>query len=154
VTVIVAPPAIYLRGLSGAYKGKRIAFAAQNASSEAGGAFTGEISLAQIRDAKATHVIVGHAERRAMGETNEDIKKKVAAVVGAGMTAVLCVGETARSSDGEHFDYVRGQLANGLADVPAGKLGRVIIAYEPVWAIGAQKPMGANDMHEMAIFIR
>ncbi|MFA7310125.1 MAG: triose-phosphate isomerase [Candidatus Paceibacterota bacterium] len=154
VSVIVAPPSIYLRELSIGYKGKRLSFAVQNVSAEAEGAFTGEISLAQARDAKATYALVGHAERRAMGETNDDIRRKVSAVLAVGMTAIVCVGETTRSQDGEYFDRVREQLATGLADISASKLGRIVIAYEPVWAIGAEKPMSARDMHEMAIFIR
>src|SRR3989344_8042099 len=76
VSVIVAPPAIFLRELSRAYKGRRITFAAQNAHFEQSGPYTGEISLAQVRDAKATSIIIGHAERRALGETNEDTGKK------------------------------------------------------------------------------
>jgi triosephosphate isomerase len=154
VSIIVAPPSLYLRELSGAYKGKRLSFAMQNVSAEAGGSFTGELSLAQAKDAKASFVIIGHAERRKMGETDEEVEKKVAATIAAGMTPILCVGETVRGEDGGYFDVVRKQLVTGLSDVPSGRLGKVLIAYEPVWAIGAEKPMSPRDMHEMAIFIR
>lgn len=154
VTVIVAPPSIFLRELSIAYKGKRISFAAQNAHYEVGGAHTGEISLGEVRDAKVNYVLIGHAERRAGGESNEDTRKKVAATLVAGMTPILCVGEKSRSVSGEHFTYVREQLVAGFADVPAGKIAKVLVAYEPVWAIGAEKPMTPRDMHEMCIFIR
>ena len=154
VSVIVAPPAIFLRELSVGYKGKRLSFAAQNAHYEAGGAFTGEVSMSEARDAKCSSVIIGHAERRAMGESNEDTRKKVATALAMGLTPVLCIGERTRSQSGEHFEFVREQLVAGFAHVPPAKIPRVVIAYEPVWAIGAERPMNARDMHEMAIFIR
>src|SRR3990167_6805220 len=154
VAVIVAPPAIFLRELSVGYKGKRLTFAAQNAHFESGGAFTGEISMSEARDAKCSSVIIGHAERRGMGEENDDTRRKVVAALTIGLTPVLCVGERTRSQSGEHFEFVREQLVAGFADVPPAKIPRVIIVYEPVWAIGAERPMNARDMHEMAIFIR
>ncbi|MEK7601076.1 MAG: triose-phosphate isomerase [Patescibacteria group bacterium] len=154
VAIVVAPPAIFLRELSVGYKGKRLSFAVQNAHYEAGGAFTGEVSMSEARDAKCSSVIIGHAERRGMGESNEDTRKKVAVALAIGLTPVLCVGERTRSQSGEHFEFVREQLVAGFADVPPAKIPRVVIAYEPVWAIGAERPMNARDMHEMAIFIR
>jgi triosephosphate isomerase len=154
VSVVVAPPSIFLRGLSSAYKGKRISFAAQNAHFEKGGAHTGEISLLQIKDAKASAVIVGHAERRAMGETNEETRAKINAALSLKTIPFLCVGEAKRSGSGEHFAFVKEQLRTALQDVAPANLGKVVIAYEPVWAIGAATAMSPRDMHEMAIFIR
>src|SRR3989344_3354444 len=86
VSVVIAPPAIYLRELAKAYKGKRIAFAAQHAHFEASGAHTGEISLQQMKNAKVSYVIIGHGERRAMGETNDDTRKKMTAALAMRMT--------------------------------------------------------------------
>lgn len=154
VSIVLAPPSIYLRQLRLLYKGKRIAFAAQNARGENGGALTGEISMVQARDAKASFVLIGHAERRAMGESDDDTRKKVAAALALNMTPVLCIGETERTQSGAHFAHVAKQLSAGLADVPKGMLKKVLIAYEPVWAIGASHAMSPRDMHEMAIFIR
>lgn len=154
VTVVIAPPSIYVRELGHFYKGKRVSFGVQNASAQPGGSYTGEISLPQARDAKAKYVIIGHAERRAMGETNEETNAKVLAALGQSLIPILCVGEKTRSQNGEHFTLVREQLAVGLRGVPSPKVSKVVIAYEPVWAIGAEKPMSPNDMHEMAIFIR
>lgn len=154
VSIVLAPPSLFLRQLRLLYKGKRIAFAAQNASAEQGGAFTGDISLSQVRDAKATFVIVGHAERRAAGETNADTKKKVAAALALGMTPVLCIGETERTQSGDHFARVAEQIKIALDGVAKPLIKKVLIAYEPVWAIGASKAMTPRDMHEMAIFIR
>ncbi len=154
IAIVVAPPALYLRELRGAYMGARISFAAQNACFELGGAHTGGVSLAQIKDARVQYVLVGHAERRAAGETNEDTGKKVAAALAAGLVPIFCVGETKRSGSGEHFLFVKDQLRAGFASVPPAKASRVIVAYEPVWAIGSDAAMSPRDMHEMAIFIR
>jgi triosephosphate isomerase (TIM) len=152
VSVVVAPPAVFVRTLS---KGERsIAFAVQRASGEDGGAYTGEISMKQARDAGASFAIVGHSETRFVGETNDNIRKQVAATLAARMTPILCVGEKERSVSGDHFNVVAEQLRVGLTDVSATKLARVIIAYEPVWAIGGEQTMSPRDMHEMAIFIR
>jgi len=154
VHVIVCPPAIFLRDLSARYKGKKMSFGVQNAYFEAIGAFTGEISLAQAKDGKASYAIIGHAERRAFGETNDDTRAKVKAALSLKMTPILCVGEKTRSGSGEHFNLIKEQLRTGLADVTVGNLAKVLIAYEPVWAIGASAAMSPRDMHEMAIFIR
>ncbi len=154
VSLVVAPPSIYLRDLARLYKGRRIALALQNAHPEAGGSYTGEISLVQGKDARATHCIIAHAERRAMGETNDDARRKVLAALTLKMTPILCVGETTRSASGEHFQLIKDQLRIALTDVAPQKVAQVVIAYEPVWAIGATQAMQPRDMHEMAIFIR
>ena len=154
ISLIIAPPALYLRDLASNYRGKRISFAVQNAHAEASGAYTGEISLAQARDAGASYVLVGHSERRAMGETNEDTQKKVSAALKSKLTPILCFGERERAQGGEHFNSVAEQLRAGLADVPPAQISKVILAYEPVWAIGGETTMSPRDMHTMAIFIR
>ncbi len=154
ISLIIAPPALYLHEFASSYRGKRISFAIQNAHAEASGAFTGEISLAQARDAGASYAIVGHSERRAMGETNEDTQKKVSAALKEKLTPILCFGERERTQGGEHFGIVAEQLRIGLADVPPAKISKVILAYEPVWAIGGETTMNPHDMHTMTIFIR
>ena len=153
-TVIIAPPAIYLRELSALYRGSKIAFAAQNAHSEAGGAHTGEISMLQAKDARARYVLVGHAERRVMGESDEDVRKKVVAALSLGLTPILCIGESSRTDGGEQFEVVREQLRVALQDVPKAKLASVILTYEPRWTIGVKATMAPREMHQMAIFIR
>lgn len=153
-SVVIAPPAIYLRELAANYRGRTIAFALQNARAEVSGAHTGDISLLQGKDAKASYVIVGHAERRELGETNEDTQKKVAAALSARITPILCVGERERTHSGEHFAVVREQLRIGLGDVSAAQLSRVVITYEPRWTIGKDTTMSPRDMHEMSIFVR
>ncbi len=153
-SVIVAPPVIFLRGLSGTYRGSRVAFAVQNGHFKTNGAHTGEISLAQSKDAHASYVIIGHVERRASGETNDDAGKKAAGALALKMIPILCVGESERTESGEQFNVVREQIRAGLADVPASALGRVILVYEPLWTIGTNTTMNPSEMHQMAIFMR
>ncbi|HUO55826.1 MAG TPA: triose-phosphate isomerase [Candidatus Paceibacterota bacterium] len=154
VSVIIAPPALYLIPLRAGYRGKKVAFGVQNAHFENTGSFTGEISMEEARNAGASHAIIGHAERRAMGESNEDTRKKVAAALSLNIVPILCVGEKARGYEGEHLIFIKEQLRAGFSDVAPGKVARVIVAYEPIWAIGAEEAMNPRDMHEMAIFIR
>jgi triosephosphate isomerase len=154
ISVVVAPPAIFLRDLAAATKGAKVPLAAQNVHFENAGSYTGEISIPQVVDAKVSYAIVGHAERRALGETNEEVGKKVAALLEAKLTPIFCIGEKQRTPAGEHFVFVKEQLRTGLQHVSPAKIGKVVIAYEPVWAIGAAQPMSPRDMHEMSIFIR
>src|SRR3989344_6887475 len=137
--LIVAPPTIYLHPLTTLYKGKKVQFAAQNALEGAEGAFTGEISIAQIQNAKARYLLVGHAERRERGETNQDTTRKVAASLKSGITPILCVGEMKREQSGAHFTFVRDQLKAGFSLVEPSSAAKVIVAYEPVWAIGSEE---------------
>lgn len=154
VSVILAPPSVFLRELSTGYKGRKVAFAAQNAHFQKDGAYTGEISMVEVKDAKASAVLIGHAERRAMGETNEETRAKVNAALAQKLQPIFCIGEHKRSGSGEHFLFVKEQLQTGLRDVAPANLGKIVIAYEPVWAIGASEAMSPRQMHEMAIFIR
>lgn len=154
VTVVVAPPAIFLRELHAKYKGRLIHFSAQDISVAANGAYTGGTALSQVKEAGVSYAIIGHSERRFGGETNDDARKKVAAALAEKVMPILCVGETQRSTSGQHLDYVRDQLRAGFADVMTSKLSSVIVAYEPVWAIGGEETMKPREMHEMAIFIR
>lgn len=154
VSLVVAPPALYLRDFAAGYRGKRISFAIQDVYYASSGAYTGGISLGQARDAGASHVIVGHSERRAAGETNEDTRKKVLAALAARMTPIFCVGEAERTTSGTHLNFIKEQLLAGFADVPAAQVARVIVAYEPIWAIGLETAMSPRNMQEMSILIR
>jgi triosephosphate isomerase len=154
VSVVVLPPTIFLRELSALGARSKVPLGVQHAHFEAGGSHTGEVSLPQARDAKAAHVLIGHAERRAAGETNDDTRRKVAATLAAGMTPILCVGEEQRTANGDYYELIREQLKIGLKDVVPAKLSKLVIAYEPVWAIGKDTAMLPRDMHEMSIFLR
>ena len=156
VHTVIAPPYVYLGELADGYKGKNLSFGAQDVSYELKGSFTGEISIPMLRDSGATYAIVGHSERRALGESNELIHKKVAASLEAKFKTILCIGEQERDPGAEYLAFLKEQLTSALTGIPQSQLSSMIIAYEPVWAIGksdleAAKP---RDVHEMVIYIR
>ncbi len=156
VLTVICPPAIYLAELAGRYSSQRLSFGAQDCFFEERGAFTGEISAQMIKDVRGQYVILGHSERRALGETDETVSKKVRAALGAGLTALLCVGERERDDEGRYLAFLDSQLGTALAGLSRQKLGKLLIAYEPVWAIGkgAESAMSPHDVHEISLFIR
>ena len=132
--------------------GKRVILAAQNCHPEAKGAFTGETSLPMLADVGCSAVIVGHSERRQyFGEDDAFINRKVRAVLSAGLTPIMCIGERLEQREaGQTFSVVGDQLRRGLAEIDAEEVPRVIVAYEPVWAIGTGKtatPEQAQEVH-------
>jgi triosephosphate isomerase (TIM) len=156
VEIIVCPPAAFLAPLREVYKGKKIAFGAQTVHAEEKGAKTGETAASMVKSLGATYTIVGHSERRAMGETNEDVGKKLLRSTEVGMSPILCVGEHKRDVSGNHFFFIREQIRSALQVLPRPAISSLIVAYEPVWAIGksAKDAMKPADVHEMVIFIR
>ncbi len=152
--VVVCPPFPYISRFA-SVKGKpAVAVGAQNVFFEERGAFTGEVSAVMLRDLGVTHVIVGHSERRAEGESDEIVAKKVGAVLDAGIHPIVCVGEKERDIHGLYLDVLKAQIKNSLSKVPKKLVNQLIIAYEPVWAIGAKEPMEPAIIEEMSIFIR
>ena len=154
VDVVVTPPAIFLRELAKSYRGTRVEFGVQNIFGEHEGSHTGENSAAQARDAGATYVIVGHAERRAMGETDEDVHAKVTESLHDKLDPIIAVGESTRDAEGKYVLEVRKQITTALSDVPANRFKNVTIAYEPIWAIGAEQAPDANEVHQMMLLVR
>ncbi len=150
---VICPPFVYLPLLAPLVSAN-ISLGAQNAFAEPLGAYTGEVSFAQLPQFNVDFVVVGHSERRAMGETDEIVNKKILAVANAGMSAILCVGEKVRDKQGDYFAAVRGQIVSALKNFSKKSLGRLVIAYEPVWAIGAGSAMKTGDIHEMFIFVK
>lgn len=152
VACLVFPPYVYLGDAVRQLADSSIGVGAQDVSAEPQGAFTGEVSAAMITDVGATHVLVGHSERRALnGEDDALVARKFFAAHGAGLTPVLCVGETLAENDaGATHDVVARQLDAVLALCGVESLARAIIAYEPVWAIGTGRnatPEQAQDVH-------
>lgn len=154
VEIVVVPPALFLRELSKGYRGARIEFGVQNISGELDGSHTGENSAIQARDSGATYAIIGHAERRALGETDEQIKTKVTAALESKLDPIIAVGESERDVNGEYVQMVRNQIASALTDVSPARFKNVIIAYEPIWAIGAKEAPGTNEVHQMMLLVR
>jgi triosephosphate isomerase len=150
--VAVCPPFTALVVVAEALSGSAIALGAQNCHHEASGAHTGEVAIPMLTELGCRYILVGHSERRKeMGETDEQINKKVQAVLAAGVTPVLCVGETGEERrQGLTFTTVEGQLRAGLAGVAAESVAKIVLAYEPVWAIGTgvnATPAQAGEVH-------
>ncbi|MBI5798335.1 MAG: triose-phosphate isomerase [Candidatus Yonathbacteria bacterium] len=156
VQTVICPPFVYVSELKKLVTGHRVVVGAQNAWFEKEGAFTGEVSLAMLASVGAQYVIVGHSERRAMGETDELVHKKVLAGVKAMLTVVLCVGERERDQDGEYMKFIAEQIKSALHGVQKKELSKVVIAYEPIWAIGknAIHPASTDDALEVSILIK
>ena len=152
--VVVAPPFTALRAAAEAARGSAVKVAAQNCHWDKEGAHTGDISTGMLRDAGCTHVIIGHSERRHdCGETDEQVNKKVKAALAAGLTPIVCVGEMLDEREkGETEKVLERQFMTGLAGLTAVDFSRIIIAYEPVWAIGTGRtatPEMAAEAHSL-----
>ncbi len=155
VEVVVCPPAIDLPAVSAVLAGTQIGFGAQNMYHEPKGAFTGETAAPMLVDLGAKYVILGHSERRTyFKETDADVNKKTKAALAAGLTPIVCVGETLEERDaGKTGDVVAGQVRGSLADLGAD-LVKVVIAYEPVWAIGTGRTATPEQAQEVHALIR
>jgi len=152
VDVVIAPPFTALYALREALEGTEIGLAAQNLYWEESGAFTGEIAPSFIADAGATHVIIGHSERRQLfGETDETVNKRISAALRNGLVPVMCVGETLEERKAEKtWSVIEGQLKGGLKGIDLAACEEFVIAYEPVWAIGTgltATPEQAEEVH-------
>lgn len=151
--VAVAPSFVHLSEVAKKIGKKPLALAAQDIATEVIGPFTGEVSAAQLRDLKVEYVIVGHSERRAMGETDEQVQKKVLLALKHKLVPVVCVGERERDTQGNFFTFIEKQV-KALADVlSATEIKKIVIAYEPIWAIGTGKTATASDVKEMQLFL-
>jgi triosephosphate isomerase len=154
--VIVAPPFTALAAAAAAAKGSRVSVAAQNCHWDKEGAHTGDISTLMLRDAGCTHVIIGHSERRHdCGETDEQVNKKAKAALAAGLTPIVCLGETlAEREKGETEKVLESQFMVGLAGLTPADFSRIMIAYEPVWAIGTGRTATPEMAAESHRFLR
>ena len=131
---------------------------AQNVFFEEQGAFTGEVGPAMFKDLGVTHIIVGHSERRAgIGgdmETDAIVARKAQAVLESGMHPIICIGEKDRDANGLYLDILKNQIKNSLSGINKKFANQIIIAYEPLWAVGAKEAMDTSTINEMAIFIK
>ena len=139
VETVICPPLIYLESLGELVTKRSCVLGAQDAFWEHQGAFTGQVSPDMIFGAKARYVIVGHSERRAMGETDEMINKKIKSILQFPLIPILCVGERERDDDHTFVKLVKHQIKLGLEGLTGEEIERVIIAYEPIWAISSTK---------------
>ena len=156
VEALICVPAIDLQAVNEVLDDSQLHLGAQNMYYEDHGAFTGEISASMLKDLQVEYVILGHSERRGiLGETDEMIQKKVEAALKADIRPILCVGETLEEREaGKQEEKVQGQLLSSLQGLSPKDLESLVIAYEPIWAIGTGKSASEEDAQEMANFIR
>jgi len=155
VDVVIGTPFIHLTEVN-KIVGNKIGVAAQNCADETSGAYTGEVSVSMIKSTGSKYVILGHSERREYyGETSEKLVKKVNLSLESGLTPIFCFGEILEERQSEkHFDVVKSQIAEGLFHLSAEDFGKVVLAYEPVWAIGTGVTASSDQAQEMHAFIR
>lgn len=156
VEVIVAPVFTVLGSVAKAISGTNIRLAGQDCFWEEEGAYTGEVSPGMLRDAGCSHVIIGHSERRQyFGETDETANRKIRAAIKGGLTVLFCIGETLEEREAEKtFVVLKKQISGGLAGITREQLANVVVAYEPVWAIGTGRTATDSQAQEAHSFIR
>ena len=156
VVVVLGTPFTHLASVSALVDPARVCVAAQNCAAEPKGAFTGEVSVSMIQSTGATYVIIGHSERREYyHETSEILNKKVALTLAQGLTPIYCCGEAlAIREAGTENDFVRKQLEETIFNLPAEDFKKIVIAYEPIWAIGTGRTASSQQAQDMLAFIR
>jgi triosephosphate isomerase len=154
--VVLAPPFTALTSVSAAIRDSRLILAGQNVYWEPGGAYTGEISISMLEDAGCAMVILGHSERRQyFGETDATLNRRLQAVLNSSLRPIICIGETLAEREARiHHSVLAQQLAGGLDGLTRGSLMRIILAYEPVWAIGTGRTASPEVAQEMHSWIR
>lgn len=154
--VIIATPFIHLATVAGTINTEKVGLSAENCADKASGAYTGEVSAAMVASTGAKYVILGHSERRAYyGETPEILKEKVLLALENGLKVIFCIGEVLEEREaGKEYEVVKSQIEGSLFNLTAEEFGKIILAYEPVWAIGTGKTATAQQAQEMHAFIR
>lgn len=154
--IVIAPPYLIVADASMLAQGWDIKIAAQNCSSEKEGAFTGEISASMLKAAKADYVIIGHSERRTyFGETNQVVSKKIDCALESNLIAICCVGETLiERESGKQFQIITRQIEECLFHLNNEQIRKIVIAYEPIWAIGTGKNATPEQAQEIHKYIR
>ena len=154
--VVICTPFIHLASVAGIIDQSVIGLGAENCADKASGAYTGEVSAEMVKSTGAGYVILGHSERRAYyGETAEILKEKINLALANGLKVIFCIGEVLEEREsGKQNEVVAAQLAGSLFDLTAEQFANIILAYEPVWAIGTGKTATADQAEEMHAFIR
>ena len=153
--VVIGVPFTHLTAVK-AVIGEKLGLSAENCADKAKGAYTGEVSAAMVASTGATYVILGHSERRQYyGETAATLKDKVVLALENGLCPIFCIGEVLEEREnGTYFDVIKAQIVESLFDLSAEDFGKIVLAYEPVWAIGTGKTATADQAQEIHAFIR
>lgn len=161
VDFVLCPSTLHVATLKSDYRGKKVSFGAQDISLHVEGAHTGDVSVKQLTNLGLEYVIIGHSERRAnrqvggYDESDSLIAQKVRLAVDNKITPIVCIGETQRSADGQYLQEIKDQLYGSLETLRDKDLAKIIIAYEPVWAIGKgiEQSITGHDLHEMYLYL-
>ncbi|MCC6448211.1 MAG: triose-phosphate isomerase [Chitinophagaceae bacterium] len=151
--IIICPPAIFLSDVSKNIK-SNYKLGAQDIFWQNDGSFTGEISPKMLKEIGVSAVIVGHSERRGVGDSDEIVAKKLQTCLANNLTPIICVGEKERDSEGKYFGLLANQLKTSLSLIKKSDLKKIVIAYEPIWAIGKKEAMNSRDINETTIFLK
>ncbi len=151
ISVIIAPPALFLHSLASCYKGNKVAFSAQKISIYESGSHTGNISAEQFANSGAQYALIGHSECNA---TLEDLRIQTFLSVKYSLIPIVFVGERQRDTYGKYLNAIKEQISSALKELSDNQIKDVILCYEPVWAIGAKEAMSAYDIHTMVLYIR
>ena len=156
VQTVICPPFVYLTELQKVVNGDRCVLGAQNVFSEIKGSQTGEISSAMLSDLGIKYVILGHSERRAIGETSREIGSKIKLCLKYNLIPIICIGENKRDESMEYLNFIKKQLQESLEGLSSAMIKKIVIVYEPVWAIGkdAERDATPEEVQEINIFIR
>ena len=154
--VIICVPFTHLASINGVIDKNRLGLGAENCADHVSGAYTGEVSAPMVASTGATYVILGHSERRQYyGETSETLKEKVKLALANGLTPIFCIGEVLEEREaGKHFEVVKTQIEDALFDLSAEDFSKLILAYEPVWAIGTGRTATDDQAQEIHAYIR
>lgn len=155
VETVICPPFPFIISCTSKSENKFFHMGAQSVSVEVDrGPFTGEVSATMLKEIGVKYVIIGHSEQRARGESDVIVSKKVKAVLDAGLSPIICVGEASRDEAGSYLETLKSQIKQSLADIPAKFASDIVLAYEPIWAIGAQEAMKNEDIYESSLFVK
>jgi len=157
IKLIICPPFVFLNEIQTIFaRSKKIFVGAQDVFAGQGVSHTGEVNAIMLKNSGMKYVIVGHSEKRAAGDDEMIVKKKLESVLDSGLHAIFCIGEKNRDEHGVQFNEVKGQIESALLKIPKKIISKLIVAYEPVWAIGKSEneAMKPEQLHEMTIFIK
>lgn len=155
VDVVICPPFPFIYPAIPKEYPENFHIGAQSVSCKAGvGSHTGEVSAIMLKDLGVEYVIVGHSEQRAKGDSDETVSMRLKNVLDQGMKPIVCVGEAVRDAEGAYLEGLKNQIKNTLANVPKKFVKEIVIAYEPVWAIGATEAMRPEDIYETSLFVK
>jgi triosephosphate isomerase len=156
VQTVICPPFVFLDKLSQEYSGHRVLLGGQNLYIEESGAHTGEVSGSQLYSVGADYCIIGHSERRANGESDKEVQLKIIKALEHKLTPILCVGESERDVQGKYLHFLRRQIVTDLKKIKTKEINEIVIAYEPIWAIGktGKDAITSKKLHETVLYIK